>query len=102
MLLDYIYLIIIFALIVVIIFLIYLSYEYRIFNQSNSSITESFTTLQIPATFNSVNANVQNNLTSFINKYNNAGVNAYNQQLISDNALYNSLLNQYHLHYYYY
>jgi hypothetical protein len=99
MLLDYIYLIIIFALIVVIIFLIYLSYEYRIFNQSTSNLTESFTSLQIPATFNSVNANYQNNLANFVNKYTNTGVNAYNQQLISDNALYNSLQNQYQTNY---
>jgi hypothetical protein len=99
MLLDYIYLIIIFALIIVIIFLIYLSYEYRIFNQSKSNITESFTSLKIPATFNSVNPNIQNNLTNFLNKYTNTGVNAYNQQLISDNTLYNSLLNQYQTNY---
>ena len=99
MLLDYIYLIIIFALIVVIIFLIYLSYEYRIFNQSASNITESFTSLRIPATFNSVNANYQKNLANFINNYTNTGVNAYNQQLISDNTLYNSLLNQYQINY---
>ena len=100
MLLDYIYLIIIFALIVVIIFLIYLSYEYRIFNQSTSSnITESFTSLHIPPTFNSVNANYQNNLTSFINNYTNTGINTYNQQLFSDNTLYNSLINQYQTNY---
>lgn len=99
MLLDYIYLIIIFALIVVIIFLIYLSYEYRIFNQSTSNITESFTSLRIPPTFNSVNANYQNNLANFVKNYSNTGVNAYNQQLISDNTLYNSLINQYQTNY---
>jgi len=99
MLLDYIYLIIIFVLIVVIIFLIYLSYEYRIFNQSASNITESFTSLRIPSTYNSVNPNFQKNLAKFINNYTNTGVNAYNQQLISDNMLYNSLLNQYQTNY---
>lgn len=99
MLLDYIYLIIILALVVVIIFLIYLSYEYRIFNQSASNITESFTSLQIPATFNNAPANYQKNLADFVNKYNNTGVNAYNQQIIRDNAFFSSLLNQYQKNY---
>jgi hypothetical protein len=97
--LDYIYLIIIIVLIVVIIFLIYLSYEYRIFNQSSANITESFTSLQIPTTFNNLNANYQNNIANFLNNYTNTGVNAYNQQLISDNSLYNSLLNQFQTNY---
>jgi hypothetical protein len=92
MLLDYIYLIIILALVSVVIFLIYLSYEYRIFNQSASPIVESFTSLQVPATFNSLNSNYQQNLSNFINKYTNSGVNAYNQQIISDNTLYSSLI----------
>ena len=99
MLLDYIYLIIILALVVVIIFLIYLSYEYRIFNQTESNITESFTSLHIPATFNNAPPNYQKNLANFVNKYNNTGVNAYNQQLIRDNAFFSSLLNQYQKNY---
>lgn len=102
MLLDYIYLVIILTLVVVIIFLIYLSYEYRIFNQTALDITESFissASLQIPQTFNNINANYQKNLTNFVNKYNNTGVNAYNQQIIRDNTLYNSLLNQYQTNY---
>lgn len=104
MLLDYIYLIIILALVSVVIFLIYLSYEYRIFNQTphsaQSNITESFTaSLQIPATYNNLSPNYQKNLANFINNYTNTGVNAYNQQIIKDNALYNSLLNQYQKNY---
>jgi hypothetical protein len=34
-------------------------------------------------------------LANFINNYTNVGVNAYNQQLIRDNTLYNSLINRY-------
>jgi hypothetical protein len=99
MLLDYIYLIIILALVCVVIFLIYISYEYRIFDQTATQIAESFTSLHVPATYNSLNSNYQNNLAAFVNKYTNTGLNAYNQQLISDNTLYNSLLNQYQTNY---
>lgn len=96
MLIDYIYLIIIIALILVIIFLIYLSYEYRIFNQISLDITEPFTssTLDIPPTYNTINTNYKTNLTNFVNKYNNAISNAYNKQIIKDNTLITSLLNQ--------
>jgi len=99
MLIDYIYLIIILALVGVVIFLIYLSYEYRVFNQFASPLIESFTSLDIPNTFNSLNANYQTNINDFINQYTNTGINAYNQQIISDNALFNSLLNQYQTNY---
>lgn len=94
MLLDYIYLIIILALVAVVIFLIYLSYEYRIITQ-----VEPFAQIQIPATYNSVSPNYYNNLANFVNQYANTGVNVYNQQIISDNTLYNSLLNQYQANY---
>ena len=94
MLLDYIYLIIILVLIVVIIFLIYLSYEYRIFNQIDTNIMESFTTLQIPTTFNNINLNYKNKLTNFNNAYAEAGINAYYNQLINDKKLLYNLQNQ--------
>lgn len=66
MMLDYIYLIIIIALLLVVVFLIYLSYEYRIFE-----VNEPFTLADTlaSAVFDSPNQNVSQNIINLIANY---------------------------------
>lgn len=91
MMLDYVYLIIILALISFVMFMIYVSYEYRIFN-----VNESFE-VSIPATNETANVNNihRTKLREFNKQYSNAYVNAYNQQMISDNTLYQGLVGKF-------
>jgi hypothetical protein len=94
MLLDYIYLIIIIALICFVLFMIYISYEYRVFD-----VNEPFSQFDLLSTESVLNDNYRNNLREFNKKYSDAYVNAYNQQMLSDNTSLNSLLGQYQANY---
>ncbi len=91
--LDYIYLMIIIALLLVVVFLIYLSYEYRIFNN-----LEGFTQ-QNTGPANLIDS-YQTNLNNIVNKYNKIITTTYNNKINNDNIaimnlLKNSNINKY-------
>jgi hypothetical protein len=88
MLIDYIYLLLIFVLIGGILFFIYLSYEYR----SNQTI-ESFVVPQINQ-FPQQNQKLTNNIGSFLDNYNQLMENAYNRQIVNDSSSYQKLVHQ--------
>lgn len=94
MLLDYIYLIIILALVCFVLFMIYVSYEYRIFD-----VNEPFGLLDVPSSDSTLNDNYRKNLNMFNKNYSDAYANAYNQQMLSDNLLLNSLVGQFQNNY---
>ena len=77
---DYIYLILIFCLIGFIVFIIYLSYEYRIRegfalpNINSSSLNSS-----------SLSSSINNNANSFLNNYNNFIIDTNNKQTLKNN-----------------
>ena len=88
MLIDYIYLLLIFVLIGGILFFIYLSYEYR-----NTQTLESFIVPQINQ-FPQQNQNLSNNIGSFLDNYNQLMSNAYNRQIVNDASSYQKLVHQ--------
>ena len=79
MLIDYIYLILILVLIGCIVFIIYLSYEYR--------IKEGFNTSLIPIIIDSavINSQIDAQKDSLSNQYKNFNINAYKRQLLNIN-----------------
>jgi hypothetical protein len=77
MLLDYIYLIIIIALLLVVVFLIYLSYEYRVFEVNEPfSLGDALT----DAVFDTPNENIAENMKILLQNYNETIDNSNNQQ----------------------
>jgi hypothetical protein len=93
MMLDYMYLLLIFLLLLAIIFLIYLSYEYR---SNNLNSIEKFTiSINQSDSFNpyeQLSQEYQKELNNFVSKYSELTLNTYNRQKQSDNMAINSIL----------
>ena len=91
--LDYMYLLLIFLLLLAIIFLIYLSYEYR---SNNLNSIEKFTiSINQSDSFNpyeQLSQEYQKELNNFVSKYSDLTLNTYNRQKQSDNMAINSIL----------
>jgi hypothetical protein len=94
MLLDYIYLLIILVLIGTVLFFIWLSYEYRIFDN-----IESFIVLERPSLSATANPNYLDNINNFAQKYSNLVVNTYNKQITNNEVVNNLLLKQFQSNY---
>lgn len=93
MLIDYIYLLLIFVLIGSIIFFIYLSYEYRSNKEQGNETLENFVVPKINQ-LTQQNQNFTKNIGPFLDNYNNLIANAYNKQIINDSATYQNLVQQ--------